>query len=479
MTSSRVIEWFHTNFRTQVVAATTGTPFKPDLFLAIAIKETGYLTARMLKKGMATPDILLSCAGDTIDRNKGRFTDDRLALEAAPQGTQIFQAARDALSLVAPHSTGYASALRNNPDAFCRGFGIFQYDLQFAVNDPNFFIARQWGIFDECLSRCIRELREAMGRNGWNAKADLKEAEEAGLAIAYNCGSYDPARGLKQGHRNGTSGVFYGEEITEILADIRQRKLDWSQQNELAAPQAVQNTHVVIASTLNVRSAPEKGSAVLDSIMRYSVIEETGSSDTDRRWLKVSHGGRTGWLSNKFLIRRELWDYPWIQKACGELGVGEFADDATIADNPRINEYFSSVTGRRPSSHRDETAWCSAFVNWCMEDFAPTGEITRRARSWQSWGTELSQARLGAVVVLWRRPSSREDATQNQWGPDRLQREGSYGHVGFLVDELDGRAVIVGGNQSSNANALGEVNKKEYQLDGRDGGVLTWRWPSF
>jgi hypothetical protein len=41
-----------------------------------------------------------------------------------------------------------------------KGYGIYQYDLQFVVEDEMFFRNRQWYQFDQCLSRLMKELKE-------------------------------------------------------------------------------------------------------------------------------------------------------------------------------------------------------------------------------------------------------------------------------------------------------------------------------
>jgi len=226
MISAKAVNWFHDNFRRPVALATAGTPFRPDLIVAIAMKETGYLVDRLVAAGLPVPDVLERCVGDTKERRKKKVAANRATLEAADHGEQIFRVARHALELVAPYSQGYRKALAD-PDKFCRGFGIFQYDLQFFLADRAFFLDRKWCDFDECLSRFIKELRQAQHRNRWDTKKQLSVDEEVGLAIAYNAGSYKPERGLKQGHRNKASGEFYGEEVARTLEWIGALQLDW------------------------------------------------------------------------------------------------------------------------------------------------------------------------------------------------------------------------------------------------------------
>lgn len=44
-----------------------------------------------------------------------------------------------------------------------KGYGIFQYDLQFIENDRDFFLQRQWYSIDECIKRVLKELNEKWG----------------------------------------------------------------------------------------------------------------------------------------------------------------------------------------------------------------------------------------------------------------------------------------------------------------------------
>jgi hypothetical protein len=227
MATEDLMRWFHGEFSSPTAKAVQGTPFSPELILSIAVKEVGYLIARMLPDQLTTDQILLRCVGDTIERKAEKFPSDRADLEEEPDGPEMFQVAREALQLVSEYSGTYKSVFDKQPDAFCRGFGIFQYDLQFYLEDPAFFLDRRWQVFDECLSRLIQELFDAMGRNRWRERKSLDFAEQVGLAIAYNAGRYRPERGLKQGHRNRKTGLFYGEEFHRLLQSAESLRLAW------------------------------------------------------------------------------------------------------------------------------------------------------------------------------------------------------------------------------------------------------------
>lgn len=115
--------------------------------------------------------------------------------------------------------------------------------------------------------------------------------------------------------------------------------------------------------------------------------------------------------------------------------------------NARIIEYFTSC-GLDTDKMTDETAWCSAFINWvCKEANAETsGKLN--ARSWLNVGCGVSNPEPGDVVVLWR------DSPES-W----------KGHVGIFVKQTRNYVYIIGGNQSNAVNI--KAYPKERVLDYR------------
>lgn len=61
-------------------------------------------------------------------------------------------------------------------------------------------------------------------------------------------------------------------------------------------------------------------------------------------------------------------------------------------DNPRIVEYLQSTTLDAPKASQDETPWCSAFANWCVERAGHAG-------------TEFGVGAVVASVGVWQRMS--------------------------------------------------------------------------
>jgi len=103
----------------------------------------------------------------------------------------------------------------------------------------------------------------------------------------------------------------------------------------------------------------------------------------------------------------------------------------TGSNHARITLYHSTTQG---GAAPDEIAWCSSFVNYCVEKSGRAGTDSKAARSWLKWGAEVARPdwREGDIVVFWRvAPSSWE------------------GHVGFLVDASGPKPEILGGNQNN------------------------------
>lgn len=99
-----------------------------------------------------------------------------------------------------------------------------------------------------------------------------------------------------------------------------------------------------------------------------------------------------------------------------------------VANNPRVVEYLKTTGLPSGMASTDATPWCSAFVNWCLKRAGVSGTGSAAARSWLTWGSPVAKPRRGCVVVL--------------------ARDGG-GHVGFFIRAtLDGRLVLLGGNQA-------------------------------
>jgi len=205
-------------------------------------------------------------------------------------------------------------------------------------------------------------------------------------------------------------------------------------------------SYKVTAGLLNFRAGPSTTSKVLGTISKNQVIDKIAES-TDGLWIKYKFNNIEGWSAKKYLSLIIEEDptkvYPWMDIAGKEFGVVEFPGKA---HNPRVLEYLSTVTNISPKwKAQDETPWCSAFVNWCVEKAGYAGTKSAVSTDWLSWGRKIDKPVKGCIAIF--------------------SRNGG-GHVGFYVDETPTLSEtyirIFGGNQEHMETEIGAVNLKYY-----------------
>ena len=210
--------WFKTEFQPQIEAQPSGTPFSVDMITAFACQETGEIWPTLRRQGLPTARILELCVGDTIDASPtggGRraFPRTKAELLGAPRRPHVPDRAPGAgrHGAADPRLSGRGGAagqvlprLRHLPARSA------------VLQDRARLLSRpRYADFDTALGRCIGELKAALQRLGWQAKTSLSDTEMAAVAIAYNTGRYDPAKGLKQGYFDGAK--YYGENYFAFL----------------------------------------------------------------------------------------------------------------------------------------------------------------------------------------------------------------------------------------------------------------------
>ena len=110
-----------------------------------------------------------------------------------------------------------------------------------------------------------------------------------------------------------------------------------------------------------------------------------------------------------------------------ELGVCEVSGSD---DSSRVVQYLRSTSLGGAMASNDETPWCSAFVNFCVEQAGFAGTDSAMARSWLKWGRNTDKPATGCIAVFARgNPPS--------------------GHVAFFVSETNDEIKVLGGNQSN------------------------------
>ena len=97
--------------------------------------------------------------------------------------------------------------------------------------------------------------------------------------------------------------------------------------------------------------------------------------------------------------------------------------------NPEVVKYFQESGF---NINDDETAWCSAFINWCAKQSGYESSDKLNARSWLKVGTKSDNMELGDIVILWRE-------SRKSW----------KGHCGIYIRHDDKFIYLLGGNQSN------------------------------
>ena len=143
--------------------------------------------------------------------------------------------------------------------------------------------------------------------------------------------------------------------------------------------------------------------------------------------------------------------------------------------NPEIGKYFASVRtdpvyddgmSRKVETailnkHGDwqVTAWCAAFVNWCLQQAGTPSLGYATARSWLQFGTPIPMPEYGCIVVI--KPAGSTGSTT--------------GHVAFYEARRGEWLTLIGGNQSvPGTNSSDRVNRMQANMDS----VLGFRWPT-
>jgi hypothetical protein len=219
------IKWFKDQFARDVIPSLAGTPISFDLICAIAFQETGELWSklRLHQPPLASEELLRLTVGDTLDApNRSAFPKNKEELIGVAKGQQMFNLAHKLLGEMGG-ATGIEiyQRLSRNPEKLVHGYGIFQYDLQFFREDPDFFLKQQWKNIDVCVEKLMKELKKALDHLHFSNQTSLTALQSAFVAIVYNTGfgNFDERKGLKQGHED--NGVFYGENIDRFLQIAR------------------------------------------------------------------------------------------------------------------------------------------------------------------------------------------------------------------------------------------------------------------
>lgn len=290
----------------------------------------------------------------------------------------------------------------------------------------------------------LADLAWLAGATGWSGTRDMLKTDRWALFQKYL-------------HKTWPGGAFTydGNIVSPAFADFGQFRLDGE------APETTASTVVLMEVTarsgLKIRKGPGTEYADSGSLPEGAIVSAIGRSGD---WVKVDLEGdgiADGFMHGAFLRPSAggfpiegAYDRP-IDVAYAEmrLGVKEYAGSA---HNPRIVMYHATTDG---GAHPDETAWCSSFVNYCVEQAGLNGTDNKWAMSWHDsgWGTDVTgDPRDGDIAVFRRRSGSSGGKVLG-------------GHVGFWTGASDGKIRLLGGNQSDS------VRISEYPENGMLGSM--------
>lgn len=135
------------------------------------------------------------------------------------------------------------------------------------------------------------------------------------------------------------------------------------------------------------------------------------------------------------------------QIALSEYGIKE---DLSVNSNPEVLKYYAKIGQGWVKD--DSTAWCAAFMGYCLETAGITSTKALNARSYLNWGTSTKTPKVGDIVVFW-----------------RISPTSVYGHVGYFISHRNGVIYTLGGNEGDMVQIQGypESQVLDYRTDPR------------
>ena len=118
-----------------------------------------------------------------------------------------------------------------------------------------------------------------------------------------------------------------------------------------------------------------------------------------------------------------------------EIALAQYGQTGIIGKNSNkiILDYFHEIGATWIQD--DDTAWCSAFVNWVLKKANLPYSSRLNARSFLTYGNKTTKPKISDIVILW-----------------RVEKNSVYGHCGFYVSENADSVFILGGNQDNSVN---------------------------
>jgi uncharacterized protein (TIGR02594 family) len=192
--------------------------------------------------------------------------------------------------------------------------------------------------------------------------------------------------------------------------------------------------HRALVDDLSLREGPDNHYPAVAELTFNRVVIVDDISD-DGGWKHCTNAwGESGWYPIERLaplgevaLQKPAEEYPWLPVAYAEFGVREVPG---AQHNPKILEYLNSTDLAQKYPYLpDETDWCAAFVNWCIEKAGLPSMNSAVVQPWRSWGkaSPLPPKRGAVTTFLW---------------------DDGWAHGSFFLGEIGNYVVCLGGNQS-------------------------------
>ena len=190
--------------------------------------------------------------------------------------------------------------------------------------------------------------------------------------------------------------------------------------------------HRALSDSLSMRSGPGDSYPQV-VLLRFNRVVNVDEISADGHWKHCANAwGESGWFPVERLgklgdvaIQQDNEEFPYISVAFAEFGIREIAGSQ---HNPRILEYIKSTDLAKYPSLPDETEWCAAFVNWCIEKVGLPSTNSALVSVWRNWGVKPEAIRRGCVITF-------------RW-------DDGWEHVSYYLGDIGNYAVCLGGNQS-------------------------------
>ena len=191
--------------------------------------------------------------------------------------------------------------------------------------------------------------------------------------------------------------------------------------------------HRALTDTISMREGPNEHYPAVAEVPFNRVVNVVEISE-DGKWKHCMNAwGEEGWYPierlaplGEVVLQKSNEEFPWLRIAYEEFGTREIPG---AQHNPRIVEYLMSTElAQKYSSLPDETDWCAAFVNWCIEKAGLPSTNSAVVNPYRSWGKACNPPKRGAVTTfLW---------------------DDGWAHVSLYLGEVGNYVVCLGGNQS-------------------------------